>query len=138
MDLYNYVAACNPYQVKSILHKYGYSAKNIRNESDLGICLKQLVASEGEDAFMDVLDSHPDKGVIIEKYLSDTKKEDYKKEDYKNCNGNGNCNCNKSIEKQYMNFNGNSDNKQSSITKETNVFILAAALMLAASIIVKK
>jgi hypothetical protein len=130
MDIYTYVATCNPYQAKSILHKYGYSAKNIKSENDLGVCLKQLVASEGEDAFIDVLESHPDKGVIIEKYVSENKKDDYK-------NQSGSCGCNHAMERHYMNFNGQNDNRQSSVTKETNVFILAAALMLAAAIIVK-
>ena len=68
MDIYTYVAACNPYQAKSILHKYGYSTKGVKHEGDLGVCLKQLVAYEGEDAFHDVLDSHPDKGVIMERF----------------------------------------------------------------------
>lgn len=129
MDIYTYVATCNPYQAKSILHKWGYSAKNIKSDNDLGVCLRQLVANEGEDAFIDILESHPDKGVIVEKYAIE------KKDDYKNHSGS--CGCNYAMERHYMNFNGQNDNKQSSVTKETNVFILAAALMLAAAIIVK-
>lgn len=130
MDIYTYVASCNPYQAKSILHKYGYSTKGVSNERDLGVCLKQLVAYEGEDAFHDVLDSHPDKGVIVEKYGMEKKATEYK-----NCDG-GSCNC-RHHERQYMNFSG-SDALGGKSTKEVSTYILAAALLLAAAIIVKK
>lgn len=130
MDIYTYVASCNPYQAKSILHKYGYSAKDVKNENDLGICLKQLVAYEGEDAFHDVLDSHPDKGVIMEKFGVQKKETEYK-----NCDGGG-CSCHHH-DRHYMNFNG-SDSQGSKSTKEVGVYIIAAALLLGAAIIVKK
>jgi len=129
MDIYTYVASCNPYQAKSILHKYGYSAKDVKTENDLGICLKQLVAYEGEDAFHDVLDSHPDKLVIMEKFGAEKKKE------HKGCDG-ANCSC-KGHDRHYMNFNG-SENQSSKSAKEVSVYIMAAALLLAAAIIVKK
>ena len=87
--------------------------------------MKQLVAREGENAFNDILQNHPDKGVIIETFLNENK-DDYQKK--------SNCNC---AEKNFMNFNGQNDNRNSNISKETNVFILAAALILAAAIIVK-
>lgn len=125
MDLYTYIANNNPYQAKSILHKFGYSFNNIKTDNDLGLCLKQLVAREGENAFNDILQNHPDKGVIIESFLNENK-DDYQKK--------SNCNCS---EKNFMNFNGQNDNRNSNISKETNVFILAAALILAAAIIVK-
>jgi hypothetical protein len=127
MDIYTYVASSNPYQAKSILHKYGYSAKDIKDEKDLGICLKKLVSYEGEDAFIDILESHPDKGVIIEKYNADNKKVEYK-------NADGGCGC-KNHDKQYMNFVGNPESKSS---KEIGVYIIATALILAVAIISKK
>tara|TARA_R110000868_G_scaffold101361_3_gene279075 strand:+ start:5345 stop:5740 length:396 start_codon:yes stop_codon:yes gene_type:complete len=131
MDLYTYVASSNPYQAKAILHKYGYSIKDARTESDLGQCLKSLVAYEGEDAFHDILDSHPDKGVIVEIYA----KQNVKSEDTKKCNCNGNsCSCNR--EHYFLNASGNDTPSKS--VRETSIYIMAAALLLAAAIIVKR
>lgn len=131
MDIFTYVAASNPYQAKSILHKYGYSAKDVRTESDLGKCLKSLVAYEGEDAFNDVLESHPDKNVILEKFTETTKSEE------KNFGGGCGCGCNKcKTDANFSNFMGLENMSKS--TKEVSTFILAAALLLAAAIIVKK
>lgn len=131
MDLYTYVASSNPYQAKAILHKYGYSIKDARTESDLGKCLKSLVAYEGEDAFHDILESHPDKGVIMEVYA----KQNVKSEDTKKCNCNGHsCSCNR--EHYFLNASG-SDTPSKSV-RETSIYIMAAALLLAAAIIVKK
>jgi hypothetical protein len=129
MDIYTYVASSNPYQAKAIIHKYGYSAKNVKDNSDLGICLKKVVAYEGENAFNDVLDSHPDKNVLIEKFSSENKKE----ANFSNANG---CGC-KSHDMQYMNFVGNESQNKSS-TKEIGIIIIASALLLASAIIVKK
>jgi hypothetical protein len=124
MDLYTYVAGSNPYQAKAIIHKYGYSTTNVKSPEDLGICLKKVVSYEGENAFFDVLESHPDKGVLVERYS--------KKEDVKSLG----CGCSGHKE-QYMNASGDAENKQTSIVGQTSVFILAAALLLAAAIIVK-
>lgn len=129
MDIYTYVASSNPYQAKAIIHKYGYSAKNVKDNGDLGICLKKVVAYEGENAFNDVLDSHPDKNVLIEKYSLENKKE----ANFSNANG---CGC-KSHDMQYMNFVGN-ENQNKSSTKEIGIIIIASALLLASAIIVKK
>jgi hypothetical protein len=130
MDLYTYVASCNPYQAKAILHKYGYSTKDANNLNDLGICLKKLVAYEGQDAFHDILDSHPDKGVIVERYSSDSKSEK------SGCSCGDKCGC-KSRELQYMNFNGGEAQSSKSV-REVSLYILSAALLLAAAIISKK
>ena len=129
MDIYTYVATSNPYQAKSILHKYGYSAKDVQTESDLGVCLKKLVAYEGQNALNDVLSSHPDKGVIIEKYLVENK--DSKTEN--NFNG-SNCSCRKN---EYMNFSGSLDSASSKSKNEIGLFIIASALLLATAIISK-
>jgi hypothetical protein len=130
MDLYTYVAGSNPYQAKSLLHKYGYSATNVKDTKDLGVCLKKLVVNEGEKAFQDVLNCHPDKGVILEVFQKDAPKQ----VEHKNCSGD--CSCNRKRE-QYMNATGDSDVKSASNAQQTSVFILAAALLLAAAIIVK-
>lgn len=130
MDLYTYVAGSNPYQAKSLLHKYGYSATNVKDTKDLGVCLKKLVVNEGEKAFHDVLDCHPDKGVILEVFQKDAPKQG------ENNNLIGDCSCNRKRE-QYMNATGDADTRSTNGTQQTSVFILAAALLLAAAIIVK-
>lgn len=131
MDLYTYVASSNPYQAKAILHKYGYSIRDVKTQSDLGNCLKSLVAYEGEDAFHDILDSHPDKGIIMEVYS----KQMIKPEESKKCNCNGSsCSCNR--EHYFLNASGSETTSKS--VRETSIYIMAAALLLAAAIIVKK
>lgn len=131
MNIYTYISSCNPYQAKAILHKYGYSTTNVKDSKDLGDCLKKLVGKEGECALNDIIDSHPDKGIIIEKYCSE-------KSLNKNIEFVGN-------ENRFMNLDGTTSTTPTSTiypvsqsVKETNVFILAAALLLAAAIIVKK
>jgi hypothetical protein len=131
MDLYTYVASSNPYQAKSILHKFGYSTQGVQDEGDLGVCLKKLVAYEGQNALDDILSSHPDKEVIIEKYLLENKKDEK--------HGDCNCvSCSHKKELQYMNFNGMNDAIQNKSKSEVSVFILVSALLLATAIIVKK
>jgi hypothetical protein len=133
MDIYTYVATSNPYQAKSILHKYGYSVTGVNTTEDLGTCLRKLVAYEGETAFNDILASHPDKEVIIEKYLAENKPAE--KQEFKNCNGDSGCGCKK--HDAYMNFNG-ADAIAGRSTREVSVFIIASALLLATAIISKK
>ena len=137
MDLYTYVASSNPYQAKAILHKYGYSVRDVKDSTDLGVCLKKLVAYEGEDAFNDILKSHPDVGVILEKNESDKKAPT---ETYRNFDGcNGSCSCCRNKDKNFTNFNGtNQDSGSSKTVKDVGIYIIAASLLLAAAIIVKK
>jgi hypothetical protein len=131
MDIYTYVAESNPYQAKAILHKYGYSVRNAKTKSDIGQCLKDLVLYEGEDALRDIIDSHPDKGIILELYQP--------KEKINECKGDS-CGCAKCISKelQYMNFNGKDEEKSGRSIREVSIFILASALLLASAIIVKR
>jgi hypothetical protein len=157
MDLYTYIASSNPYQAKALLYKYGYSTEGVRNDEDLGVCLKKLVAYEGQDAFTDILSNHPDIGVILEKF--DSEKELQKEANFVNLSGNNNnnnnhsqnscncggCSCNNKNDRYdryerggYHNFSGDLEDRASKSTKEVSVFIMAAALMLAAAIIVKK
>jgi len=134
MDIYTYVASSNPHQAKAILHKYGYSTQGVQDEEDLGVCLKKLVAFEGEDAFHDILANHPDTLVLKEKFTTENKDQ----LQYTNYSGHGcSCGC-RNNDRNYNNFNGEVATKPSSSTKEVSVFIMAAALMLAAAIIVKK
>ena len=134
MDIYTYVATSNPYQAKSILHKYGYSAKDVQNEADLGVCLKKLVAYEGQNAFNDVLSSHPDKEVLVEKYLVDNKSN---KPEYKNYDGGCSCGSCNSKRNDYMKFSGALETASNKSKSEIGLFIIASALLLATAIISK-
>jgi hypothetical protein len=125
------------FQVKSIaIRDVGaWSRSNLSecrriDAKDLGICLKKVVAFEGEPALHDVLDSHPDKLILLEKFSSK------KDEEHKSHDG-SKCGCS-SVEKHYMNFNGNAESQTNKSTRDISYFILASALLLASAIIVKK
>jgi len=130
--MFTYVATSNPYQAKAILHKYGYSTLDVNTERDLGACLKQLVAYEGEDALHDVINSHPDKGLLSEIYGTKAKTSEGESCDCKHCKERRGMH-----DYGYMNFTGNSD-AQSKSTKEVSIFIIASALLLASAILVRK
>jgi len=146
MDIYTYIASSNPHQAKALLYKYGYEPQNVSDESDLGICLKKLVAYEGENAFHDILTYHPDTNVIIEKYENE-KPTNNRESNFLNVSGQPmvmnhgcvGCGCGGNRDRNFSNLSGDSDESKSQKSKsEVNVFIMAAALMLAAAIIVKK
>lgn len=171
MDIYTYIAETNPYQAQAILHNYGYEFDEVETSEDLGSLLQQLVAIEGESAFNEILNSHPDLLLLQEKIMKD------KKEAFKNYSGEAKkkkaksgcgCGCNGcgqkkksdldryfedryyndryNYDRNFSNFNGSNavlsptQLEQSSLksTKEVNVYILAAAILLATAIIVKK
>jgi hypothetical protein len=145
MDIYTYIASSNPHQARALLHKYGYEPQNVSDESDLGVCLKKLVAYEGEDAFHEILTHHPDSNVIIEKYQRE--KDANKESNFVNVSGQpmimnpcgGGCSGCMNRDRNFSNVSGNTDEEKSQKSKsEVSVFIMAAALMLAAAIIVKK
>jgi hypothetical protein len=69
MNVYDYVASSNPSESRNIITSFGYKIKG-RN---MGQNLKQLVALEGEPALRMVMDSHPDKDVILEMFQSESK-----------------------------------------------------------------
>ena len=69
ITMYEYVASHNPGMAISILNKYGYKPnEHTTSSKDLGVCLANLIATEGETALKDVVDMHPDKEVIIEMF----------------------------------------------------------------------
>lgn len=70
--LFQYVAASDPYFVRDICMKYGYTMPPVRNPRELGGLLDQLVDMEGEPAFVEILDHHPDKELILESYQQGT------------------------------------------------------------------
>jgi hypothetical protein len=133
VDMFAYVAANNPYFVKSLLHKYNYI---VDAGQPLGKALQQLVAFEGEPAMMDIIENNPDKDVFMEYF-----EKKYGMKDGK-CSS-----CQKSDSSSnllgFMNFTGQiqaaqqvADNKR--LTSETSLMVLAGAVLIAFAIISKK
>ena len=123
-NIYSYTASTNPYFVKCIAHKYGYTFEKTQ---PLGTVLQQLVAMEGEPVLMEIIENNPDKELFMDyfnkkypKVLEGTKED-----------------TTKSIV-DYMNFSGQqamviAENKK--ITTETSVMVLAGAVIIALAII---
>ena len=126
-NIYSYTAATNPYLVKCMAHKYGYS---FDKDQALGSVLQQLVAMEGEPVLFEIIENNPDKDLFMEYF----EKKHGKKEE------NNNKEKDKSLElMQYMNFSGQAqamqiaENKR--ITTETSVMVLAGAVIIALAIL---
>jgi hypothetical protein len=122
-NIYSYTASTNPYFVKCIAHKYGYTFEKTQ---PLGTVLQQLVAMEGEPVLMEIIENNPDKELFMDYF---NKKYPQLKEDTKNDS--------KGI-MDYMNFSGQqamviAENKK--ITTETSVMVLAGAVIIALAII---
>lgn len=73
MDIYEYIASSNPQQAERILQQFGYQAVNIESAVDLGQCLEDLVAQEGDAALTEIAGAHPDKELILEKFANGSK-----------------------------------------------------------------
>ena len=141
MNIYTYVAQCNPSMAKAICHKYGYKLTGVQSKSDLGVCLEQLVAKEGESALHDIVNNHPDRDLIIE--MSGVQPKHLNMEGFANHTGGGcNCGCNNKTHKKYdefVNYIGEeSIARVHSVNNQTNSFILASAFLLGAAILAKK
>ncbi len=135
MNIYNYVAHNDPIVAKAICTKFGYRVSNVKSKDDLGECLRQVVASEGEPALKEIVKNHPDKEIILE-YFSN--------EQYSAMDGTGSnskstkdCSCQKKCECQTRETYANADasNQSKSLTAQTNVILVAASLFLAVAII---
>lgn len=125
-DLYSYTAASNPYFVKCLAHKYGYTFEKTQ---PLGQVLKQLVAMEGEPVLMEIIENNPDKDLFMEYYNKKFPRQEEKQ--------NNNFDQNRSFY-EYMNFSGQqaqiiADNKR--ITTETSVMVLAGSVIIALAIL---
>jgi predicted Zn-dependent protease len=127
VNIYSYTAAANPYFVKSLAHKYGYT---FDKDQSLSSVLQQLVTYEGEPVLMEIIENNPDKELFMEYYEKKyAKKEDEKKDDSKIL--------------EYMNFSGQVQAAQQSIqnrrlTSETSLMVLAGAVLIAFAIMSKK
>jgi len=127
VNIYAYTAATNPYFVKSLAHKYGYI---FEKDHPLPSVLEQLVSYEGEPVLNEIIENHKDKELFME-YFS--KKIENKEKEPRGNNEFA----------TYLNFTGqleavkqSVENKQ--ITSQTNLMIIAGALLIAFAIISKK
>lgn len=143
MNIYTYVANSNPSMAKAICHKYGYKISGVQNKDDLGVCLEQLVAKEGEIALIDIVNNHPDKDLILE--ITD-KQKPVVKETSLSFNGDEKYRI-QEHKRQYadfMNFMGDeikikeTQNVSNNIMAQTNTFLLASAFLLGVAIISRK
>jgi hypothetical protein len=64
ISVFDYIAENNPSGVQSIFDKYGYSVTNT-DPSQLGAALEQVVTEQGDEAFVDMCNIHPDKEMIL-------------------------------------------------------------------------
>ena len=130
INIYSYVAASNPYFAKALAHKYGYE---FDKEQSLDTVLQQLVSYEGEPALMEIVENHPDKDLFFDFYTKKTtenNKADKPKEGLTELAA-------------YMNFTGQATAAQQAaqntkLTSETNLMVLAGAVLIAFAIITKK
>lgn len=124
VNIYNYTAASNPYFVKCLAHKYGYTFERTQ---PLGAVLQQLVAMEGEPVLMEIIENNPDKELFMDYF-----QKKFPKEEKKDANGTPTI-------LDYMNFSGQqsalnvAENKR--ITTETSVMVLAGAVIIALAIV---
>jgi hypothetical protein len=141
MNIYTYVAQCNPSMAKAICHKYGYKLTGVQSKSDLGVCLEQLVAKEGESALNDIVNNHPDRDLIIE--MSGVETKHLNMEGFSNYTGGRcNCGCNNKPNKKYdefVNYIGEESIARTSLmNNQTNSVIIASAFLLGVAILSKK
>lgn len=130
INIYSYVAASNPYFAKALAHKYGYE---FDKEQSLDTVLQQLVSYEGEPVLMEIVENHPDKDLFFDFYTkknSENSTKDNSKEKVSELAA-------------YMNFTGQANAAQQAaqntkLTSETNLMVLAGAVLIAFAIITKK
>lgn len=127
VNIYSYTAASNPYFVKCLAHKYGYT---FEKNQPLGKVLEQLVAVEGEPVLNEIIENNPDKELFFEYFNKKfPKQEPAKKEDFPML--------------EYMNFTGtqaamNAAAENKRVTTETSVMMLAGAVIIALAIVTSK
>lgn len=134
MSVYNYVANSNPNNARWIIDSFGYE---VVGGKDLGRSLNELVAQEGEPALKKIMESHPDKEIILELFSSKS-------------NDNLNCNCAKCQERNHSNYlnasgaevnslkESNANANTTIMANQTNVILIVATLFIATALIITK
>ena len=128
-NIYGYMAASNPYFVKSLAYKYGYEYDK---DQSLSTVLQQLVSYEGEPVLIEIIENHPDKELFSDYF----KKQSDKSQETPKAPLTSEL-------ATYMNFTGQlaavqqvAENKK--VTTETSLMVLAGAMLIAFAIITKK
>jgi hypothetical protein len=139
MNIYQYIAQNSPNECYEICKQYGIY--NVADIDELSIAIAQLVATEGEKAFKQVLELHPDKDVIIETYQVQIPRP-------LQFNGSTSTNYtnpdisgvptkvffdNNPLKSKYYNADGNSG--ENKLVNQTNLFILVGAMIVSLAII---
>jgi hypothetical protein len=126
INIFSYTAASNPYFVKALAHKYGYT---FDKEQSLSSVLQQLVTYEGEPVMMEIIENNPDKELFMEYFEKKSQKKEERKEEP-----------NRLLE--YMNFTGQVQAQQTvenrRLTSETSLMVLAGAVLIAFAIMSKR
>ncbi len=151
MDVYQYIAANNPYIAKTICHKYGYNVTGANSAKDLAYCMHQLVAEEGEPAFKDIMMHHPDKDVIVEMFGTPSMipslpvKEAYSgfngaaeqvESNVHSCRSGCNCSAHRNHDMNYRSADAMEVSSRMSSASTTALALVGGAIILAAAIIV--
>jgi hypothetical protein len=123
MRVYTYIVESNPNQAYEVCKKYGFF--NIENEEQMADCLETIVAQEGESAFKEVMELHPDKDVLVELFTKKEEPAPVKVEEPKQVSADG----------SNMNATGT---QPSHLVNQTNTYILVAALIISVAIISMK
>lgn len=117
MTVFDYVAKSNPLSAKRIIESFGY---RVTNPHTMGKNLATVVNDQGQSALRAVMDNHPDKEIILELYGKPTQSTTP-------------CGCK---DKEYRNASGPTKSTDPSvINSQTNIIILASAVILAVAVI---
>jgi hypothetical protein len=134
MNLYTYVAANNPYFVKSLAHKYGHELKK---DPNLSFVLEQLVAMHGEQALSEIINVHPDKDLFKDFYSPKIEESKVNASgDTNTCGCNKCCKCKSNNNQEYLNMSGSemfAKNKE--LVTNTNLLVFAGAIVIAFAIL---
>lgn len=124
IDVYKYIAANNPRDAKRVIEDFGYKIRS----NDLANNLRQLVDKEGDSAVHALMKIHPDADYFEEVYSDKYDNDNFELKKYAYLNASG----------PQENTQAPSQNKADVYASQGNTFIMVAALLLAAAIIVKK
>lgn len=125
--IYQYIVEADPYAAKAICNKYGYSLANATGPADIAACLEDIVGANGQPAFLEILALHPDKDVILEVFGNATVSESTKTP----------CGCGDTKKKSAIEAYVPTTDSSTTSIQQANVFLIAAALILAVAIISK-
>ncbi len=140
--LYQYIAANNPGLCMSLIRHYGYNPPQPKNFGELGRFLEQLKDNEGEAAFRDMMDLHPEKDLILEMYAPAPEVKALAADGHmdilpapKPCG----CGCQDKQKNNFSNADGAAATTSHSITAhQTGMIMLASAVVIAFAIMAKK